>query len=567
MPLSPSTTLGELIEDRQARALLQDRLPGIVNSPMLPALAGVPIADLLGPEDEEFWDRLRSIVPGAPPDHAPAITPRSDYEPADVPKAALDHPGTVARWERVELRLDGPRHGNPFVDVELSAEITDGEVTRTVPGFYDGEGTYRVRWLAERAGTWRFRTSSNARSLHGHEGTVTVTPSDAPGPVRVDGMHFAHADGTRYLPLGSTAYAWLHQPAELQERTLATLAESPFTKLRMCVFPKSYLFNRNEPERLPFVRLPGGGWDPTRFDVEFFRLLERRVRELAELGVQTDLILFHPYDRWGFSDMGPAVDERYVRYVVARLAAEPTVWWSLANEYDLVRGKSVEEWDRLGRLVADVDPHEHLLSIHNCFGFYDHTRDWISHASVQRVDVYRTAENVDEWRNRWGKPVVVDECGYEGDIDQGWGNISGEEMVRRFWEGAMRGGYVGHGETYLNDREELWWSKGGELVGESPARIGFLRELTSSMPGGVLEPIASDWDAPWAGVPGEDMLVYLGFGRSRFRRLFLPPDQEFTVDVIDTWAMTSERLPGTVRGLCTVPLPGRQWLALRITRA
>jgi hypothetical protein len=82
----------------------------------------------------------------------------------------------------------------------------------------------------------------------------------------------------------------------------------------------------------------------------------------------------------------------------------------------------------------------------------------------------------------------------------------------------------------------------------------------------VLEPIASDWDAPWAGVAGEDMLVYLGFGRPRFRRLFLPPGQEFTVDVIDTWAMTVERLPTSVRGVCTVPLPGRPWLALRITR-
>src|SRR5205814_987496 len=98
----------------------------------------------------------------------------------------------------------------------------------------------------------------------------------------------------------------------------------------------------NEPERLPFIRLPDGGWDPTRFNVEFFRLLERRIRDLADLGIETDLILFHPYDRWGFADMGAAVDERYVRYVVARLAAEPGVWWSLANEYDLVCGKTSE---------------------------------------------------------------------------------------------------------------------------------------------------------------------------------------------------------------------------------
>jgi hypothetical protein len=79
----------------------------------------------------------------------------------------------------------------------------------------------------------------------------------------------------------------------------------------------------------------------------------------------------------------------------------------------------------------------------------------VTHASVQRVDLYRTAENVDDWRARWGKPVVVYECGYEGDIEPGWGNLNARELVRRCWEGAVRGGYVGHGETYLADDEIL----------------------------------------------------------------------------------------------------------------
>ncbi len=33
-----------------------------------------------------------------------------------------------------------------------------------------------------------------------------------------------------------------------------------------------------------------------------------------DLGIEADLILFHAYDRWGFSDMGRAADDRYVRY-------------------------------------------------------------------------------------------------------------------------------------------------------------------------------------------------------------------------------------------------------------
>ena len=226
--------------------------------------------------------------------------------------------------------------------------------------------------------------------------------------------------------------------------------------------------------------------------------------------------MFHPYDRWGFSEMPQAADDRYVRYVVRRLGAHRAVWWSLANEYDLLSWKTAEDWERLAEVIGQNDHVGHLTSIHNCFGCYDHSRPWITHCSIQRTDVYRTAENTSEWREAYGKPVIVDECGYEGDIDQGWGNLSGQELVRRFWEGAVRGGYVGHGETYLNEREELWWSKGGELTGDSPPRIRFLLEVIDAAPDGALEPLPSDWDVRWGGADGY-RIAYFGFGRPRYR--------------------------------------------------
>ena len=73
---------------------------------------------------------------------------------------------------------------------------------------------------------------------------------------------------------------------------------------------------------------------------------------------------------------------------------------------------------------------------------YDHSRGWITHCSLQRIDLYRTAENVEIWRPQYGKPCVLDEIAYEGNLPFGWGNISGEEMTRRFWEAYTRGGYA-----------------------------------------------------------------------------------------------------------------------------
>ena len=174
---------------------------------------------------------------------------------------------------------------------------------------------------------------------------------------------------------------------DLEERTLRTLAESPFNKLRMCVFPKSFLYNTNEPQRYPFADVG----DFRRPDPVFFSHLERRIGELARLGIEADLILFHPYDRWGFADMGAEADERYVRYVVARLAAFPNVWWSLANEFDLMPAKSIADWDRLGEIVRSSDPHAHLLGMHNCFEFWDHNSDWVTHASLRGESPARIA--------------------------------------------------------------------------------------------------------------------------------------------------------------------------------
>jgi len=388
------------------------------------------------------------------------------------------------------------------------------------------------------------------------------------GPVRVaDTFHFAYESGKRHIPVGTTCYVWNHQPKALQEETLESLKHSPFNKIRMCVFPKSYQYNHNEPELYPYEGNPQDGFDFTKFNVAFFQMLDRQILALRDLGIEADLILFHSYDRWGFSEMSKETDNGYLRYVVARLAAYRNIWWSLANEYDLMWAKEEEDWERFASIVTSEDPYGHLISIHNCFGFYDYTRDWVTHCSVQRVDVYRTAENTDEWRKQWNKPIVIDECAYEGNIDMGWGNITGEEMVRRFWEGAVRGGYVGHGETYLNDEEVLWWSKGGKLVGDSPARIGFLRRIMEEGPEEGLTPYNADWDVASAAILDHYYLYYYGFNRPSYRLFNMTPGISYHVDVIDTWDMTITRLPETVEGSFRVDLPAKQYMAIRLTRA
>lgn len=480
----------------------------------------------------------------------------------------------VERWGQFELSLTGPQEGNPYAEQELMGYFSKDGHEVSVRGFYDGGGVYRIRFMPEQEGRWAYRTESTAAQLNGHTGSFECTPAreDNHGPVGVkDEYQFVYADGSSYAPFGTTCYAWIHLDEAMQQQTLATLAEAPFNKLRMCVFPKHYAFNSTDPDCYPFVKEDGGSFDLERFDPRFFAKLEQRISDLQQLGIEADLILFHPYDKghWGFDTMEASRDDYYLRYIIARLASFRNVWWALANEYDFMEEKHMTDWDRLLQLTQEEDPYAHLRSIHNgtkmydhaSVVFYDHKQPWITHLSVQHWDV--TMPSI--WHREFHKPIVVDECCYEGNLPQRWGNVTGEEMVRRFWDIIARGSYCTHGETFADENDTIWWAKGGKLHGDSPERIRFLRKILETAPENC-KPIPEVYDVPTIGIEGEYYLQYLGIHRPAYRIIELPEGSSFKAEIIDTWEMKITEVEGLLSGASRLELPDKIYQAVRLTR-
>lgn len=144
-----------------------------------------------------------------------------------------------------------------------------------------------MRFQPPSEGTWYFNTLSNAQELAGKHGSFTAVPpvEGEHGPVRAEGRHFVHADGaaaiqsaaekpllqrslcslgapsgrlapvrlsvaaarplqlrdllralrtgTEHFSVGTTAYAWVHQPEKLRKATLETLrTKARFNKAR-----------------------------------------------------------------------------------------------------------------------------------------------------------------------------------------------------------------------------------------------------------------------------------------------------------------------------------------------
>ena len=363
-------------------------------------------------------------------------------------------------WKRFELTFNYKATGNPF-DVELFATFScDGKELK-VKGFYDGDDTYRIRFMPTEVGVWKYSVSSPIKELNKKSGVLTVIPnlSGKSSMVSVDGEHaFKYEDGTHYYPLGTTSYAWLHMNEKVQEETLESLKHSGFNKIRMCVFPKNYDLVQEEPQLYPFeikemIKNEKGDevrvWNFKKFNPVYFRHLEKCIDQLSELNIEVDLILFHPYDkgRWGFDSMTNEVNIRYIHYIINRLASFRNVWWSIANEWDYVTNKTIDDWKLLTKTVVSNDPYRHLCSIHGSTAtYFDYWMPEFTHVSVQDEAPVYSISAAALLRQIFHKPVICDEVGYEGNLKSRWGRLSAQQLTYFIVNGLMGGIYVTHGE-------------------------------------------------------------------------------------------------------------------------
>ncbi len=409
---------------------------------------------------------------------------------------------TIERWCTFEVELQSSKtFVKPFHEVRLQAYFQNGPKRTKAYGFYDGGVTWKIRFMPEEEGTYNFRISSNHEEFDDLIGTFECTKAQQEnhGPVRVTGQHFTYADGTPFFVMGTTAYAWTYRPEEIRQKTLESFSKYGFNKIRMLVFPKYMGGVENvvdisyDPPVFPFAGTPNN-FDFEMLLPEYFQNYEERVKDLLRLGIEADVILYHPYDRWGIDrGMVQEDDLLYVKYMIARLAAFRNVWWSLGNEYNVSEtldgkfcvGMDRKDWDLIGAYIKANDPHNHLISNHNipfnneANGSIYPDRDWLTHVSFQHPNTYSLILDL---KNKYNKPVINDEYHYEGNIKYEWGNSDAKTTVLRHWLSAMAGGYASHGEVYEvnGNNRDLFWSYGGTLIGESAPRLKFMKQILES---------------------------------------------------------------------------------------
>jgi Domain of unknown function (DUF5605) len=177
---------------------------------------------------------------------------------------------------------------------------------------------------------------------------------------------------------------------------------------------------------------------------------------------------------------------------------------------------------------------------------------------------------------------VYDEVKYEGDSARRWGQLSGEDLVLRFWNGLVAGTYVGHSEIF-SETSDPWLAGGGELRGQSVPRLAFLKTIMETAPAEGIEPVDKWQERRTGGRAGEYYLVYFGSESPAawpfvLYKTGLSDGLKFKAEVIDTWSMTTVQVDGVFetkkrddyvfadKNGREVPLPGRPYMAIRIRR-
>ena len=387
---------------------------------------------------------------------------------------AADNP-QVPRWQPHDFSFPAQSSPpNPFY-VDFSATVTgpDGK-TFTMPGFFDGNGIWKIRVSPTSEGQWSLVTQSELPELNGKTATFTGVKNLNPkinGVLRVDPAHphhFIFADGTRFFMQGYE-YDWLW--ALDQDKTSVPTIEKSLDMLSghgfNYVIVNSYAHDtswrkgKTAPDDYgPSLLYPWAGNneapDHSRLNLAYWNHYDRMMNALLARGIQDHMLIKVNNKQVKWPTRRSAEEKLFFRWLIARYAAYPNLIWDFCKEAHGEKDLAYkQEWLKY---IRATDPYHHLVTVHdddtaNDNGAYDDLTDFRAdqHHGMQQG---RNQHDMILWqRERRAWPVAnVEsdyECGPGGLKDKTFsGAHTPEQTAQTLWAIAMAGGYTAYYYTY-----------------------------------------------------------------------------------------------------------------------
>ena len=446
---------------------------------------------------------------------------------------------TVPQWMTEDIAVTC-RTGcaDPYREVQIAGTFTHGDGTSlTLDAFWDGGDRFVVRFAPTQTGIWHYRIAHGDETLA--EGELTCVPYTGENALYRHGfLHVTagerflrHADGTPFFWLGDTHWLGLGGRERLDSSNFPLFSSmfrgtADLRRLQgYTVYQMNFFLSAagdcdgtgtsNEGGKLWLDR-PFG-----QLNAAFFQNTDERLRYLAAKGITPCLGM-----DWGHAPLRENYDEftRAVRYVAARYAALPVVWF-VAGEF--AGNAHWQLWDGVARELRAHDPYRHVMTIHGCgenfvadpndppHAMADVFRDadWCDMIMIQTGHLPRVPDR-NVWRHYYDKtpvkPIFEAEEAYEG-IWEVREPLTREQAYLSVMHGAFGVTYGAEGvwdATWdTNDVHQVvapWWPIPWYDAVLLPAgrQMGYLRQIFESV----------DW---WDLVPVDDLRLSHPLGTMR----------------------------------------------------
>ena len=259
-------------------------------------------------------------------------------------------------------------YGNPLHEV-ASFQITftaPSGAEKEVQGFWDGEHDWRVRFMPDEAGEWRYQTQCADRAntgLHRQEGSFFCEPNANALPIyrhgaivhRTGERHLRHADGTPFFYTACTAWNGTLKSTEEEWNTyLKHRAQHHYSAIQF-VTTQWRGCDTNSQLQTAYI-----GHRRIVINPAFFRHLDRKIDQINAHGLVAAPVLLWalPFRRGRELSPGARLPRdqaiRLAQYIVARYGGHHVIWILGGDGFYLKFYES--RWKQIGRKVFG-EPH------------------------------------------------------------------------------------------------------------------------------------------------------------------------------------------------------------------
>lgn len=375
---------------------------------------------------------------------------------------------TTSQWESIDLSFRSKQKIEKPFQVDINCEFTAQDGSKiTLPGFYNGDNEWLVRFSPNKEGTWTAVSNSSLKSLSGKKHTLKVGAAKEGnhGGIKIseiDKQKLSYADGTSYN-LVANEVDWLFaldygDPDLPKTRKLVeAIASNGFNQMIMNVYAYDLDWKQSEninpkwdfgskKEIFPFL---GDNENPdySALNIEFFKHYDRVIDLLEENGVVAHIMIYVWNKMVNWPDANSEADNMYFDYIVKRYQAKSNVMWDISKEalrYGYDDPNYITE--RIDRL-KELDVYKRLVTVHD-YDYCEAHPDKVDIISAQFwfTDIY---SDMLKMKKDYPNKVIMnlengayEKCQYDIFLDSNYDDP--KSCVERNYKCAFAGSYTSY---------------------------------------------------------------------------------------------------------------------------